>query len=104
MMTGLPPVPGRELNPGPLSLEERALLTELMRPAKAYKKGNKRISLLIMFKCCINGGVCSMYGEVESGMGMCGVGYGYDMCRWGRVGSGTVVGGVRMMCGLLEVR
>ncbi len=31
-MTGPPTVPGRDLNPGPLSFEASALLTELTRP------------------------------------------------------------------------
>ncbi len=33
IVTGPPTVPGRELNPGPLSFEASALLTELTRPA-----------------------------------------------------------------------
>ncbi len=32
LVTRLPTVPGWDLNPGPLSLEANALLTELMRP------------------------------------------------------------------------
>ncbi len=34
-MTGPPTVPGRDLNPGPLSFEASALLTELTRPDKS---------------------------------------------------------------------
>ncbi len=32
IVNGPPTVPGRDLNPGPLSLDESALPTELMRP------------------------------------------------------------------------
>ncbi len=35
-MTGPPTVPGMDLNPGPLSFETSALLTELTRPDKVY--------------------------------------------------------------------
>ncbi len=34
IVTGPPTVPSRDLNPGPLSLQENALLTELMRRNK----------------------------------------------------------------------
>ncbi len=44
-MTEPPTVPGRDLNPGPLRLEESAFLTELMRPDDIRKYDQQTIEL-----------------------------------------------------------